>query len=281
MIWILKAAACFAAAFFLAAQPGYSRPVVIELFIANSGCSNCRYAIDAVNQLRTEFSKDELHVLAHPILAADSLRESEQRVRFLNAGVRPTASQLPLAVFDGFQRTPGASVGIYPSYSKTIHARQSQPNEGALEAWMDVSGESVITSATYVGSVTPTPDDYELHFAITQQRDSDDLPIVRYFETLTPEYHQQIDRALEFDFSEPGLDVYLILQDKETRVILVSLRATPQADISVDLNDDGRLDARDAFFFALLWAKRDTRADINVDGDINALDIIGFLGPRP
>ncbi|MBZ0258750.1 hypothetical protein K8I31_21980, partial [bacterium] len=170
---------------------------------------------------------------------------------------------------------------IYNAYRNNIINRQSKPNEGALEAWMDVSGESVITSATYVGSVTPTPDDYELHFAITQQRDSDDLPIVRYFETLTPEYHQQIDRALAFDFSEPGLDVYLILQDKESREILVSLRATPQADISVDLNGDGRLDARDAFFFALLWAKRDSRADINVDGVFNALDIIGFLGPRP
>ncbi|MBZ0258411.1 hypothetical protein K8I31_20255, partial [bacterium] len=94
MNWIFKAAACFATAFFLVALPGYSRPVVIELFIANSGCSNCRYAIDAVNQLRAEFSKDELHVLVHPILAADSLKESERRVRFLNANVRPTASQL-------------------------------------------------------------------------------------------------------------------------------------------------------------------------------------------
>ncbi|MDP8244220.1 MAG: hypothetical protein P9L94_09085 [Candidatus Hinthialibacter antarcticus] len=284
--WTLKAAACFATAFFLAVCPASGRPVVLELFIANSGCSNCRFSIEAVQQLREEFSKDELHVLVHPILASDALTESERRVRFLNANARPTAAQLPLAVFDGFQRIPGASGGIFHSYSEVIRARQAQANEGALEAWMDVSGGGVIASATYVGSVTPTPGSFQLHLAITQERSSDQMPIVRYFETLTPEHHQQVERNLSFVFDEPSLDVYLILQDEilqdeKSKKILVSIRATPQASISVDLNNDGRLDARDAFFFALLWAKRDPKADINVDGLINGLDILNLIGPRP
>ena len=277
----LKAAACIAAAFFLTVGPAGGRPVVLELFIANSGCSNCRFSIEAVQQLRQEFSKDELHVLAHPILAPDALTESERRVRFPNANARPTAAQLPLAVYDGLERTLGAKSGIFSTYRDNILARQLQANEGALEAWMDVSAGQVITSATYVGSVTPTPSRFELHLAITQERPSDQMPIVRYFETLTPEHHQQIERTLSFDFDEPALDVYLILQDRESKEILASLRAAPQADISVDLNNDGRLDARDAFFFALLWAKRDPKADINVDGLINALDILQLIGPRP
>ncbi len=280
-MFILKAAACLAAAFLLPPSPAQARPVVLELFIADSGCTNCRFAIEAVQILRETYSKDQLHILVHPIRGAGSLTESERRVRFLNANLRPTAAELPLAVYDGFERTLGAQQGIFSAYSNNIADRSVQDNKGSLDAWMDVSAGRVITSATYVGSVTPTPNRFQLHLAVTEERPGDQMPIVRIFETLAPQHHQQLERDLPFDFGEPSLNVYLIVQDEETKEILVSLRAAPQAAISVDLNNDGRLDANDAFFFALLWAQRDAKADINIDGVINALDVIHLIGPRP
>jgi hypothetical protein len=259
------------------------KPVLVELYSTSSRtCATCPDAVNAINQIRSEFPNTLLHFLYFPI--NDSLQTESGFLRYKIDYLQPP---LPTIYFDGSNRITGADRNIDDAYRENVRFQINQPRSGRIYSWQEKSAGAWITRVTYSLPLNIPNDTWELVLVgakdISNSQVGSLASVVQTVKTVDKE-NARFDNGwiLEsVDNSDDTLQFFWFIQKRDPNSlilgeVLLSSRAATQSFISADYTFDGVINHEDLFIFSALWNLKDHQADLNRDGFVDQFDVLLF-----
>jgi len=117
---------------------------------------------------------------------------------------------------------------------------------------------------------------------LTENLDENRISILKYSDRSSTPFQNESETitkttVIPMPVYETQAELIWMIQDYKTREIIHSCRAQNRSPIRWDSNNDGYFNRHDVFYLPFIWKTSSNTLDANLDGTVNAYDLLLLL----